>query len=101
MPVVSMLSGVSQAAPASGSASASGDKPKDAAAVAQEFEAFVLQYFVEELLPEDADAVFGAGMAGAFWKSMLAEHVARELARGNGLGIARLIAEDLASRRGR
>ncbi len=63
-----------------------------ARAAAEEFEAFVLQNFVEAMLPREAESVFGRGTAGAFWKSMLAEHVARELARSGGVGIARMIA---------
>ena len=58
---------------------------------AEEFEAFVLQSFVEAMLPREAESVFGRGTAGAFWKSMLAEQLARELTRSGGVGIARLI----------
>jgi len=75
------------------------DRPGTMRAVAQEFEAFVLQSFVEALLPQ-TDAFFGTGTAGAFWRSMLAEHVARELARGGGVGIANLIEKDLVERSG-
>lgn len=76
------------------------DRPKAVHAVAREFEAFVLQSFVEALLPNEASAFFGTGTAGAFWKSMLAEHVARELARGGGVGIGNLIEKELAERSG-
>lgn len=76
------------------------DRPKAVRAVTQEFEAFVLQSFVEALLPDEASAFFGTGTAGAFWKSMLAEHVARELARGGSVGIGNLIEKELAERSG-
>lgn len=64
---------------------------------AQDFEAFVLQSFVEAMLPRESDSVFGEGTSGALWKSMLAEQVARELARSGGIGIARMIEKDLAT----
>jgi Rod binding domain-containing protein len=63
-------------------------------AAAQEFEAFVLQSFIEAMLPRNAESVFGSGTSGAFWKSMLAEQLAKELTRSGGVGIARLIAPD-------
>jgi hypothetical protein len=60
--------------------------PRDPAFV--EFEAMVLQTFVQSLLPKDAASVFGRGTAGEVWKSMLAEQIAREIARSGGIGIA-------------
>jgi len=71
---------------------ASGGETRAARAAAEELEAFVLQHFVEAMLPREAESVYGRGTAGAFWKSMLAEHVARELARSGGVGIARVVA---------
>ncbi len=53
-----------------------------------EFEAFVLQSFVEAMLPKDAESVFGSGTAGSYWKSMLAEKLGMELAKSGGIGIA-------------
>lgn len=53
------------------------------------FEAFVLQVFVESMLPQNAQDVFGKGTAGSVWRSMLAEQLGNQLARGNGIGIAR------------
>jgi hypothetical protein len=58
-----------------------------------QFEAFVLQSFVQTMLPKDADSVFGRGTAGEVWKSMMAEMLAGELARSGRVGIARQIAE--------
>ena len=57
----------------------------------ERFEAFVLQSFVETMLPENAETVFGPGNTGAIWKSMLAEHLAAQLARAGGIGIAERI----------
>jgi hypothetical protein len=57
--------------------------------VYRKFEAFVLQMFVETMLPKDAEDVFGKGTAGNIWRSMLAEQIGNEMAKGNGVGIAK------------
>lgn len=72
----------------SGPASQSGTKAY------QDFEAFFLQTFVEAILPKDAESLFGSGPAGKIWKSMLAEHLANELAKSTAFGIADKIAEN-------
>jgi flagellar protein FlgJ len=58
----------------------------------RKFEAFVLQSFVQTMLPENATHVFGEGNAGAVWKSFLAEQIANEIAAAGGVGIAEQIA---------
>lgn len=58
----------------------------------REFEAFVLQSFIEAMLPDGADNVFGKGIAGETWKSMMAEKLAREVAKSGHVGIAERIA---------
>ena len=63
----------------------------------RKFEAFVLQMFVESMLPKDADNVFGKGTAGTVWRSMLAEQISNEMAKGNGVGIAKQLAKSRAS----
>jgi Rod binding domain-containing protein len=63
-----------------------------------QFEAFFLQTFVESMLPKDANALFGSGMAGNIWKSMLAQHLADELAQSAAFGIAKKLAENRAVR---
>lgn len=63
-------------------------KPADAA---QKFEAFVLQSFVQEMMPETQESVFGDGISGDFWKSMMAEKIAEQVAARGGLGIAETI----------
>ena len=60
--------------------------------VYRKFEAFILQTFVETMLPKDSEEVFGKGTAGGVWKSMLAEQLGSELAKGKGIGIARQLA---------
>lgn len=58
----------------------------------KQFESFVLQSFVESMLPQDAESVFGGGIAGQYWKSMMAEKLAEQLAETGSVGIARQIA---------
>lgn len=57
----------------------------------QEFEAFILQTFVESMLPKDAENTFGKGSAGSIWKSMMAEQIGAQISRAGGIGIARHI----------
>jgi len=66
-------------------------------AVYRKFEAFVLQMFVESMLPKDASNVFGKGTAGTIWRSMMAEQIGNEMARGNGVGIAKQLAKSRAA----
>jgi len=63
----------------------------------REFEGFVLQMFLEAMLPEEASSVFGSGTTGAFWKSMLAEQISKQLAGAGGIGVGRLIADGIAA----
>ncbi|CAG0966589.1 MAG: flagellar biosynthesis protein FlgJ [Rhizobiaceae bacterium] len=52
------------------------------------FEAMVLRNFVEAMMPKSAEAVYGKGLAGDMWKSMMAEQVANVVAERGGVGIA-------------
>lgn len=58
---------------------------------AQKFEAFVLQTFIEEMLPKEAEGVFGSGVSGDFWRSLMAEKIAEQVAERGNLGIADLV----------
>jgi peptidoglycan hydrolase FlgJ len=58
----------------------------------EKFEAYFLQSAVQEMLPKDAESVFGAGLAGDIWKSMLAEQLAAEMAKSAKFGIAERLA---------
>jgi flagellar protein FlgJ len=60
--------------------------------VYRKFEAFILQTFVETMLPKESEQIFGKGTAGSVWKSMLAEQLGNQLAKGKGIGIARQLA---------
>lgn len=55
---------------------------------AQKFEAFVLQSFIQEMMPDTAEGVFGSGVSGDFWKSMMSEKIAEQVAERGNLGIA-------------
>jgi Rod binding domain-containing protein len=41
------------------------------------------------MLPKDGSSVYGQGLSGDMWKSMLADQVARQIAKSGSLGIAR------------
>lgn len=58
----------------------------------RQFESFILQSFIETMLPKNAESVFGSGTAGGIWKSMLAEKLADQISRSGGIGIAQKIA---------
>ena len=60
-----------------------------AAKVKVGFEAVMLNSFVSEMLPKDTSSVFGQGLAGDMWKSMLADQVSRQMAKTDTLGIAK------------
>jgi Rod binding domain-containing protein len=55
---------------------------------AQKFEAFVLQSFIQEMMPDTAEGVYGAGISGDFWKSMMSEKIAEQVAERGSVGIA-------------
>jgi len=63
--------------------------PDAASRVKVEFDAMLINSFVGEMLPKDADAVFGQGTAGDIWRSMLSEQIAQQIARSGALGLSR------------
>ena len=82
------------AAPAAGNArarlaAAAGAVDDKADKVRTQFEAVMLNSFVSEMLPKDASATFGQGLAGDMWKSMLADQVSRQIAKSGALGIGK------------
>jgi peptidoglycan hydrolase FlgJ len=76
---------LAQNAPGASSAGPTGQKPPETFV---KFEAMVLRSFIQSMLPSDAGAVYGGGLAGDMWKSLLAEEVAEVLAKSGGIGIA-------------
>lgn len=60
----------------------------------QKFEAMVLGTFFQSMLPESTDSVYGEGLAGDMWKSLLAQQLGDTVAAQGGIGIAnRLLAD--------
>lgn len=68
------------------------DRQAAGMAALSRFEAVVLQNFIEAMLPDDASSVYGEGLSGEMWKSMMSEKIAEEFASQGGLGIAERIA---------
>lgn len=60
----------------------------------KKFEAFMLQSFVESMFTSDTKSVFGQGIAGDYWKSMMAEAIANKMTDAGGIGIARTLQSD-------
>ena len=60
----------------------------------RKFEAMVLQTFLQSMLPEDTESVYGGGVAGQMWQSMLAEKLGETMAARGGIGIADRILSD-------
>jgi flagellar protein FlgJ len=80
-----------QASATRASAVALASRPGDARAVPEtfrKFEGMVLQTFVQSMLPEESESVYGQGLAGDMWKSFLAKEIADQMARSGGIGIA-------------
>lgn len=65
----------------------------------RKFEGMVLQQFIQQMLPDDSEGVFGKGTAGEIWKGMMAEQIGSVIAAGGGIGIAdRMLTETLGER---
>ncbi|RCL03160.1 MAG: Flagellar rod assembly protein [Candidatus Tokpelaia sp. JSC189] len=69
---------------------ADGKKPIE---VYRKFEAFMLQIMIQNMFTTDTPSVFGKGLGGEFWKSMLVEIIAREMviSGGSGIGVADML----------
>ena len=65
-----------------------------------QLEAVVLQSFIQSMLPKNAKNVFGKGIAGDIWKSMLAEKLANEVGRSGQVGLAKRLQAGSAVGRG-
>ncbi|ENN89906.1 rod-binding protein [Bartonella bovis] len=62
------------------------------------FEAFILQTFVENMFTTEMQSIFGKGQAGQIWKFMMAEQLAKEFAISGGIGIAQMLISEQAKR---
>lgn len=70
------------------------DKASAPDAGMKRFEAMVLQTFIENMMPKNTESVYGKGMAGDMWKSMMAEQMANATAEAGGIGIAKSLMRD-------
>ncbi|RCL02553.1 MAG: Flagellar rod assembly protein FlgJ [Candidatus Tokpelaia sp. JSC188] len=57
----------------------------------QKFEAFMLQTMIQNMFTIDTPSVFGKGLGGEFWKSMLVETISREMVASGGIGVANML----------
>ncbi|WP_321503969.1 rod-binding protein [Breoghania sp.] len=64
---------------------------------ARQFEALILQQFIEVMLPQDAETVFGEGTAGDIWKSMMAEQISKQVVSAGGVGISEIVEKTITS----
>lgn len=78
---------------AAAKASIAGPKAETPASFVR-FEAMVLQNFIQNMLPKDAETVYGKGLSGDMWKSMMAEQIANVMAENGGIGIAERVMGD-------
>ncbi|AQX20308.1 rod-binding protein [Bartonella sp. WD16.2] len=62
------------------------------------FEAFILQTFVENMFTTEMQSIFGKGQAGQIWKFMMAEQLAKEFAISGGIGIAQMLISEQAKK---
>ena len=67
----------------------------------KKFEAFMLQTFIQNMFTTDTPSVFGKGQAGEYWKSMMAESMAKEVADRGGIGVAKMLARDEELKQGK
>lgn len=82
------------ALPPPGTRSALASKSAGAGDVFSQLEAFIMQTFIQSMLPKDAPSVYGKGTAGDVWKSMLAEKMGNEVAKSGQLGIAKRLSSN-------
>ena len=52
------------------------------------FEGMVLQSFLQSMMPKDTESVYGGGISGDMWKSLLSQTLGETMAERGGIGIA-------------
>jgi hypothetical protein len=57
----------------------------------QKFEAFLLQNWLETVLPKTSSGVYGGEAGADIWRSMMAEQIGYQLARADVIGLHRLL----------
>ena len=68
----------------------SGSRIAAGAKAGRALEAFVLQNFIQSMMPK-SERIFGKGNAGEVWRSMMSEQIAKQVAEAGGVGIARAL----------
>lgn len=63
----------------------------DSVSAVKKFEAFLLQTWLEVLLPKIDGGAYGNDHAGGVWRTLMAEQLGDQLAKSDCLGISRLI----------
>lgn len=58
----------------------------------QKFEAFLLQGWIEVMLPREGSGAYGDGPGADIWRSMMAEQLSAQIVRAGGVGLHRLLA---------
>ncbi len=56
----------------------------------KKFEAFILQTWLEILLPNAGSGAYGNDQAGSLWRSFMAEQLGDQLSKNDSLGLSRL-----------
>jgi flagellar protein FlgJ len=62
--------------------------PASAEKAQRDLEGMLLQNVIESILPKDSGGLYGGGVAGGMWRSVLAEQIGAQIARSGGVGIA-------------
>lgn len=57
----------------------------------QKFEAFLLQSWLEDMLPKTDGGVYGNDAGAEIWRSMMAEQISAQLARADVVGLQKLL----------
>ena len=66
---------------------------------ARKFEAYMLQSFLEVLLPKENHDTFGQGLSGRIWRSMMAEQIGAQLAKRGVLGLDKIFEAQFGAQR--
>nr|WP_321462035.1 rod-binding protein [uncultured Cohaesibacter sp.] len=58
--------------------------------VSEKFVALMLHQMLETMLPRDTEGIYGEGLSGEMWRSMLAEQVGNQMAKSDKINLAAL-----------
>jgi hypothetical protein len=63
----------------------------------QKFEAFLLQGWLDVILPKEGSGVYGGGAGTGIWRSMMAEQLATQIVRAGGVGLHNVLSHKNSS----